>query len=115
MPMERYSLDSLIEHDGKRKGVTGADVSRREKVNAVFENPLAGIPEGKLMQDVEDFCIRHDLTEYMDDMKKGARVSKDPKGAFNASFLTEEERQCLVREKTHKWSHPFALYWLCGA
>ncbi|KAL8638886.1 MAG: hypothetical protein Q9228_004005 [Teloschistes exilis] len=85
----------------------------RDRLNAVFENPLAGVPDEQLMQDVEKFCNDNDMTAEIDDMKKGALLSKYPHDVNTADYLSEAEREAVIREKTHKWDHPFMLYWLC--
>jgi hypothetical protein len=30
-----------------------------------------------------------------------------------AEFCTAEDKNMIEREQTHRWSHPFMLYWLC--
>lgn len=101
------------QHHEKRRDVTDIDPSR-DKLAAVFENPLAGVPDDKLMQDVEEFCAQHNLMEYIEDMKKGARVAKAPHEVQTADYLSEQDKEAILREKTHKWDHPWMLYWLCG-
>lgn len=101
--------------DGKGDigGMLAADVGNREHLNAVFDNPLANIDDDQLMLDVEDFCQRYDLMDQLENMKKGAKVSKRPNQVADADFLTQDEKDVLLREKTHKWDHPWMLYWLC--
>lgn len=85
-----------------------------DKLNVVFENPLAGIPREQLLEDVESFCKRYNLEDHLDDFKKGALVSQNPAAAQDLTELTDEEKRILLREHTHKWDQPFALYWLVG-
>jgi hypothetical protein len=87
------------------------------KLNAVFENPLADIPREQLLADVARFCKQYGLEEYEEVFKKGALVSQNPAGAQDLVELSEEEKTVLRREHTHKWSHPWQLYFLaskCG-
>ena len=80
--------------------------------NAVFENPLAHIDEEQLMLDVEHFCKKHGLLECVNDIKKGAKISKDPESVPSADWLSEEEKQAILEEKIKKWKNPWMLYWL---
>ena len=45
-------------------------------LNAVFQNPLAGVPRDQLMADVEEFCQRFGLMDHIDSFRKGALVSQ---------------------------------------
>ena len=87
------------------------DVSR-DKLNAVFENPLGGIPRDQLMKDVDDFCAKHDLVEYNEVFRKGALVAQNPHSIRSMSELSEEDKLHIEREHTHKWSQPKMLYYL---
>lgn len=86
----------------------------RDHLNAVFENPLAGIPREQLLKNVAEFCKKYQLEEYQETFVKGALVSQDSANAINLPELTDEEREALIREHTHKWSQPWKLYWLAG-
>ncbi|KAJ5808106.1 hypothetical protein N7474_009375 [Penicillium riverlandense] len=86
----------------------------RDHLNAVFENPLAGIPREQLLRNVEEFCKKYQLEEYRETFVKGALISQDPANATNLPELTDEEREALIREHTHKWSQPWKLYWLAA-
>ena len=104
-----------ISTDGQpqRKDVYDIEQDDSRKLNAVFENPLAGIPVEQLMRDVEDFCNQWGLSESVDMIKKGALVARDADKATEVDGLTPEEKDALVNEKAHKWRHPWMLYWLC--
>jgi hypothetical protein len=110
---ERPSRDAPPGQDGAvRKDVLDLDVNDRSKLNAVFENPLAGIPKETLLQNVEDFCREHDLMEQCDIMKRGALASQSPWNIDEIPELTQEDKEILEHEKTHKWDQPWMLYWL---
>ena len=83
-----------------------------DNLNAVFENPLAGIDKEQLMEDVEEFVSKFDLTEYVDVIKRGALVARDPLRGPNIEGLEPGERQALINETEKRWSHPLMLYWL---
>lgn len=101
------------EEKGRKHSVFDIDISDREHLNAHFENPLAGVDDEQLMRDVEAFCEKYDLMDQLENMKKGARISKSPNTVAEAYFLEPAEKDVIIREKTNKWDHPFMLYWLC--
>lgn len=84
------------------------------RLNVVFENPLASVPRDKLLEDVEAFCKQYNLEEHLDAFRKGALVSQNPAAAQDLVDLTDEEKEVLRREHTHKWHQPWQLYWLVG-
>ncbi|KAJ6131556.1 hypothetical protein N7523_001262 [Penicillium sp. IBT 18751x] len=81
-------------------------------LNAVFENPLAGIPREQLFRDVEQFCSRYGLMADLEVFQKGALISQSPESATSLPELDEDEKVALTREHTHKWSQPWQLYFL---
>lgn len=95
-----------------RKNVLDVDLDERGKLNAIFENPLAGVPREQLLRDVEDFCQQHDLMEHVENMKKGALAAQSPWDIHNIPELTPEDVHILEHEQTHKWDQPWRLYWL---
>ncbi|KAF9890109.1 hypothetical protein FE257_006270 [Aspergillus nanangensis] len=106
-----------VEHAEKpRRRSSAYDVEGRpaNRLNAIFENPLAGIPREQLFKDVDAFCIKHGLQEHQDIFRKGALISQDPQAAEGLPELTDIEREAIVRERTHKWSQPWQLYFLAS-
>ncbi|PGH15989.1 hypothetical protein AJ80_05365 [Polytolypa hystricis UAMH7299] len=89
-----------------------APTTQGGKFHAVFENPLANVPRDQLFSDVENFCRKWNLMDHIDTFKKGALVSQNKETALDLSELDDDEREALRREKTHKWSQPWALYHL---
>ncbi|PWY75250.1 hypothetical protein BO94DRAFT_474374 [Aspergillus sclerotioniger CBS 115572] len=83
-------------------------------LNAVFENPLAGIPREQLLTDVESFCRQYGLEDHLDDFRKGALISQNPKAALDLPDLTDEDKEIIRREQTHKWSQPWQLYFMAA-
>ena len=108
------SLDEPKHTEQERQPSYGADTmgADRSKLNAMFENPLGGIPREKLMQDVDEFCAKFDLMQYNDSFRKGALVAQNPQLVQNLDELTADEKMLLEREHTHKWSQPKTLYYL---
>ncbi|OKL60740.1 hypothetical protein UA08_04244 [Talaromyces atroroseus] len=92
--------------------IVDAEPLSPENLNVMFENPLANIPREQLLQDVEDFCQKYNLMDHIEDFRKGALVSQNPAAAMDLTELTDEEKNVLLREHTHKWHQPWELYWL---
>jgi len=105
------SPDHVEEKRSPSYGGDSLDVSRN-KLSAIFENPLGGIPREQLMKDVDDFCAKFDLMQYNDTIRKGALVAQSPHAVQNMDELTDQEKLYLEREHTHKWSQPKTLYYL---
>ena len=62
------------------------------------------------MRDVEAFAHEHQIAELTPLLQRGALVARDPTAFESMAEITEEEKIHLRREKTHKWSHPWPLY-----
>jgi hypothetical protein len=100
------------ENTTQRKDIFDLDGRSPNKLNAVFENPLANVPRDKLLQNVEDFCQKYGLMDHIDAFRKGALISQNPAGALDLPELQEDEKAILRRESTHKWSQPWQLYFM---
>ncbi|ETN37699.1 uncharacterized protein HMPREF1541_07322 [Cyphellophora europaea CBS 101466] len=93
----------------RKKSFVDVDES---KLSAAFENPLSGIPRDQLLADVDTFCKDHNLVEFTADFRKGALVAQRPHEVERIAELSDEDREALRREHTHRWSQPFMLWWL---
>lgn len=62
------------------------------------------------MDDVENFAREKGLMEFVDVLKKGARVAQDPSNFEQVESLEQGELEALRQEKDHKWKHPYTLY-----
>jgi sugar porter (SP) family MFS transporter len=80
--------------------------------NTKLKNPLAGLTREQLLNDVEAFAKEKDLEHILDDLRKGAIVAQDPREFEQMDALTESEKELLRREKTHRWSQPFMMYFM---
>lgn len=104
-----------VEHAEKPHRHDVFDIEGRSGgLNAVFENPLAGIPREQLLTDVESFCRQYGLEDHLDNFRKGALISQNPKAALDLPDLTDEDKEIIRREQTHKWSQPWQLYFMAG-
>ncbi|KAK2767414.1 hypothetical protein FQN54_003570 [Arachnomyces sp. PD_36] len=102
--------DEQTEKAVEKENPYDVDAQPRNKLGAVFENPLANLSREKLFQDVEDFCQKFNLMDHLETFKKGALISQNPAGALDLTELTEEDKNYIRREHTHKWSNPWQLY-----
>lgn len=62
------------------------------------------------MADVEAYANKFDLNDILPLLKKGALVAQNPRSFESIEELNEGERQALREEVTHRWKHPWALY-----
>jgi hypothetical protein len=88
---------------------------RKASVAALLRNPLAGMTEEETIRDVDAWMVEKGLTEFQDDFRKGAliaRVGQREDGFEYVTQLNEEEKSLLRHEITHRWDHPFMLYFL---
>ncbi|KAL5485352.1 hypothetical protein ACEPAI_7994 [Sanghuangporus weigelae] len=79
-------------------------------IGAKIKNPLLGIPEDQLMVDVEQFAREKQMEDILPLLKHGAIAAQNPMDFETQKGLTDEERDALRFEITHKWKHPRALY-----
>ncbi|KMK60853.1 MFS sugar transporter [Aspergillus fumigatus Z5] len=87
------------------------DAQPTERVIDELENPLARIPKDRLLRDVEEYAQSYDLNDILPELKKGALVAQRPGEFESIEELTPEERQFLREEVTHRWKHPWGLYY----
>ncbi|KAH6996798.1 hypothetical protein EDB80DRAFT_813564, partial [Ilyonectria destructans] len=90
-----------------------AYVNLNANVDAKIKNPLLGIPRGRLMAQVDEFCREKGLDEYRPVIRKGALVAQDPTGYEDITgeeALDEIEIESLRDEVLHKWRVPNVLY-----
>lgn len=62
------------------------------------------------MSDVESFAAKNDMGDILPLLRKGALVARDPNNFENIAELDEEDKEAIRIERTHRWRHPFALY-----
>ncbi|OJJ06615.1 hypothetical protein ASPVEDRAFT_140116 [Aspergillus versicolor CBS 583.65] len=77
-----------------------------------LHNPLAGLTREQLLDDVERFAASKQLEHILPDLRKGALIAQDPKLFETLDDLSEEEKELIRREKTHRWSQPFMMYFM---
>ncbi|KAL1968961.1 hypothetical protein VTN77DRAFT_795 [Rasamsonia byssochlamydoides] len=113
------SPKDLYETTNSRRPSIFADQSRRkqsvadltENTTGEIKNPLTGIPREQLLQDVEDYANEYGLVDILPLLKKGALVAQNSRNFEAIEELDENERRALREEVTHRWKHPFILYY----
>jgi hypothetical protein len=86
-----------------------------ENLEGEIRNPLKGIPQDQLFANVEDFQRTKGLpSDILPLLQKGALVAQNPAAFESINELDEEEKQALREEATHRWKHPWALYYTIG-
>jgi hypothetical protein len=93
-------------------------MSQRRRVSLVdnttgeIDNPLRDIPRDELLERVARF---HQGKGLPDDilplLKKGALVAQNPAGFESMDDLDAADKTALREETTHRWKHPWALYY----
>ncbi|KAN0065872.1 hypothetical protein ACQY0O_001003 [Thecaphora frezii] len=86
------------------------DVPNVPKLGPGHANPLIGVPRERLMHDVQLFAQEHGLEEHTELLQRGALVAQNPAGYAQLPELSQDEKDALTHEQTHRWSHPFILY-----
>ncbi|EJD03082.1 uncharacterized protein FOMMEDRAFT_123262 [Fomitiporia mediterranea MF3/22] len=109
MSSEKVGEKAAEEYSYQEEG-NGKIPNLNSNLSAKIKNPLLGIPEEQLMADVERFAEEKDLTDILPLLKHGAIAAQNPTEYETQKGLTDEERDVLRFEVTHKWKQPFALY-----
>ncbi|EKM76181.1 hypothetical protein AGABI1DRAFT_115942 [Agaricus bisporus var. burnettii JB137-S8] len=79
-------------------------------VQARIQNPLYGIPREKLLQQADDFTREYGFEDRSELFRKAALLAQSPKKFEEMPELTEDEKEAIRRETTHRWSQTRALY-----
>lgn len=89
--------------------------TRRSSVAALLRNPLSGMSEAEVLQDVDAFVESKGLQEYRSSFQKGALIARvqHQENAFDhVGILSEADKEILRNEKSHRWSQSTGLYLL---
>ncbi|UQC88994.1 uncharacterized protein CLUP02_14521 [Colletotrichum lupini] len=88
---------------------TDADYSRN--IDAKIRNPLIGVSKTDLRVQVSGFCREYGFREKEEVFYRGALAAQNPETYDSFEELTEDDKNVLRREVTHKWHLPRDLYW----
>lgn len=84
--------------------VTAIDAS------SLHEKPELDYPA--FVQQVRSFVVEKKLDQYEDVIVRGAILAEYGDDALDTAHVTNEEREILLYERDHRWSHPWAMYFL---
>lgn len=128
MPEPRRDVEAPAEHEGRASSLNSTAIGdaplgddkgpRRGSVTEAqkLRNPLTGLTQDDILNDVETFITTRGLEEHRDEFRKGALIAQhmNTAGAWEqVPGLTEDEKYRLRREETNRWDQPFMLYFLC--
>ncbi|OHE92134.1 hypothetical protein CORC01_12589, partial [Colletotrichum orchidophilum] len=103
-----FHKDGAEHHDESKKSI--AELTRN--LEGEIKNPLKGIPKAELLERVTVYQQAHGLPDdILPLLKKGALVAQNPALFESIEELDEGERDALRQEVTHRWKHPWALYY----
>ncbi|KAL7942930.1 sugar transporter domain-containing protein [Trichoderma barbatum] len=112
VPYPEHNEKMVRDYSPGETGKRLADLT--ENLEGEIRNPLKGIPRETLFANVREFQRSKGLpSDILPLLEKGALVAQNPAG-FESLDLDEEEKQALREEVTHRWKHPWALYYTIG-
>ncbi|CAI6332879.1 unnamed protein product [Periconia digitata] len=114
-PHDTSSSDSKEDINNGVQHTENAGATRQASIAVRLRNPLAGMTEQALLDDVDKWTAEKGLSEHQETFRKGAliaRVGQREDGFEYVSQLSEDEKNLLRYEITHRWSQPFMLYFL---
>ncbi|KAG6062133.1 hypothetical protein E4U32_002644 [Claviceps aff. humidiphila group G2b] len=78
-----------------------------------IENPLRHLSRDELFAKVSVFHDHKHLQDHIDLslLQRGALVAQDPANFEALDLLDDVEKNALRQEHTHRWKHPWALYY----
>lgn len=92
--------------------VTKAPIELLKALEGDIRNPLKGIPREQLFENVTRFHKEKKLPEdILPLLKQGALVAQNPADFEDLEDIDEEDKNHLRREVTHRWRHPWPLYY----
>ena len=109
---KRPSPSTGSSSDGSPGAQHAEEPGRQASVAALLRNPLSGMSETDVMADVNQFVDDRGLHEHRTAFQKGAmmaRAGNTPNGYEQLSILSNEEKDWLRHEDTHRWSQPFMV------
>ncbi|KAG5963271.1 hypothetical protein E4U58_003613, partial [Claviceps cyperi] len=77
------------------------------------ENPLRHLSRDELFAKVSIFHDHKNLQDHIDLslLQRGALVAQDPANFEALDLLDDVEKNALREERTHRWKHPWPLYY----
>lgn len=114
-PNDASSASSKGDFNNGAQYTENTDATRQASIAVRLRNPLAGMSEQALLDDVDKWVVEKGLQEHQETFRKGAliaRVGQREDGFEYVDQLSEDEKHMLRYEINHRWSQPFMLYFL---
>ncbi|OAA37413.1 sugar transporter [Metarhizium rileyi] len=109
---EKATMAADIDQPVAKEASRHRRVSLVQNIEGEMENPLAHLSRTELLQRVDRFYKDKGLAEdVLPLLRKGALVAQNPVGFETIEDLDESDRAALREEVTHRWKHPWALYY----
>ncbi|KAF5335655.1 hypothetical protein D9611_009677 [Ephemerocybe angulata] len=89
---------------------TSQHIDLANNVQAKIQNPLHGIPRETLVAQVQAWAKERGFEDNIDLFTRGALLAQKPGDFESVPGITEEEKEHIRRETTHRWSQPRDLY-----
>lgn len=117
-PTDEEKIGSQRENEFRTPSTSSKDETLNDDgtipaaVATKLKNPLAGMTKDELLAGVEAFAKEKDLEDILPLLHRGALVSQAPKNFENVAELSEDEKQWLRKEQTHRWKQPWMMYFM---
>ncbi|KAH6603290.1 sugar transporter [Trichoderma cornu-damae] len=113
VPYQEHNEKTVQDYSAGDTGKKLAELT--ENLEGEIRNPLRGIPKEDLFANVAEFHRSRGLpSDILFLLQKGALVAQNPAAFESLDELDEDEKQALREEVTHRWKHPWALYYTVG-
>lgn len=89
---------------------SGSDESM--DINVKLANPLRQWSREDLIARAKAFAVKCEREDLQEEFAKGAIAAAYPNSYELEDYFTEEDKESLRREKTHRWQQPKTLYYM---
>jgi hypothetical protein len=73
-------------------------------------NVLAHLSRQELLAEVDEFVREKGLEEHVESLRAGALLAQSPHDFHGIHELSQEDKDAIDYEHSHRWSHPLKLY-----
>ena len=97
-------------HEIERQISIQENIKNGDETNAKLANPLKGLSREEVVARARAFAVEAGLEDMSDTFAKAGLIARDPMMYDTMSELSEEDKEVLRREETHRWDQPKRLY-----
>ena len=123
--LEKKQRDQL--HDGSSTSSHSSD--KKVSETAKIKNPLAGMSKEELLEDVDNFAREKELVDELPHLRRGGKydltdyqekrltvplalIAQDPMCFEQMEDISEQDKDVLRQEYTHRWRQPWMMYFM---